>query len=837
VTNSSGSGVTGVSVTATDPGGSVVESGPVTTASNGAYTLPVDTGTYDIHFVPAGGSGLNPIVSSNVTVLADQTLNVQLTPVTHTFSGTLTDANGSPIAGASLAFPQGAGGVFSTTDASGHFSITIKAGTYPLSVSISGHAGYPQSVGVSGPTIDLTSGDVTQDLQIPYQSTSLTVLAKDGNGAAAADVFVGAGAVAHSVSLASGLPASQVTDGSTMPRTDSAGSSVGTYFAGDVFAAGSICVNFGAGTGSICNTSTVTLNSATTVTISKPTTHTFSGIFNNASGNPLPNVTLAFAVGAGGVTSTTDAAGHFSITTTPTVHGLSASFSNVSGYPQSVGITGPGIDLTNGDITQNLQLSLPTATLTVNAIDANGNPVSSAFVSGGPQNVTAQLYPGAPDSQVQGVSPFGSTNSSGTASGLFFDGATFSAGNICVNFGAGTGVVCSTGAVTLNGSTSVTIRKPGGHTLSGTLTDANGNPIAGASLTLPINATSGVTSTTDASGHFSMTIQAGVHGLSGSITGHAGYPQSVQFTGPSFDLTSSDITQNLQLSIQPRTLTVVVKDANGNGVVDIPVNAAPGQITTQLFAGGTTLVQGIDTLSHTNTSGTTSGTYLDGAVFAAGSICANLGGGIGNICNSTPVTLNGNATLVLQQQPSAPAAPTNLSAVSPTMTAPALTWNTVSGATSYNVYRDGNAVGTSTAASYTDSAATEGSHVYTVKAVQAGVESAPSNAVTVILDKTRPVLNFTSPTSFAGPFSTGPFVTVTASDPGSGLNNLVIHVYTSANVLLNICGSATAAQLAAGSMSCDLSPLANGTYFVRAGSFDKAGNNRTINSTNFVIAR
>jgi hypothetical protein len=104
------------------------------------------------------------------------------------------------------------------------------------------------------------------------------------------------------------------------------------------------------------------------------------------------------------------------------------------------------------------------------------------------------------------------------------------------------------------------------------------------------------------------------------------------------------------------------------------------------------------------------------------------------------------------------------------------------------------------------------------------------------VDKVRPVVTFTEPTSFTEPFTNGPTVTVTASD-SNGLRQLVIHVYTQANQLLNTCGSATQAQLEAGTMSCDLSSLPSGSYYIKAGAFDNAGNNKTINSGVFVINR
>ncbi|HVS58520.1 MAG TPA: hypothetical protein VHD60_02145 [Candidatus Saccharimonadales bacterium] len=178
-------------------------------------------------------------------------------------------------------------------------------------------------------------------------------------------------------------------------------------------------------------------------------------------------------------------------------------------------------------------------------------------------------------------------------------------------------------------------------------------------------------------------------------------------------------------------------------------------------------------------------------------------------------------------------APANLQAVSPTKT-PALSWDAVANATSYNVYRDGTLVGTTTSTTYTDSTAVEGQYEYYVTAVGGSGESAASNTVTIVVDQTRPTMSFTSPSSFADPFTTGPVVTVTASD-ASGLKIMAIHVYTSANQLLTTCGSATQAQLAAGTMSCNLASLPSGTYYIKAGTFDNAGNNKTILSGNFTI--
>ncbi|MGH7234142.1 MAG: Ig-like domain-containing protein, partial [Candidatus Saccharimonadales bacterium] len=105
----------------------------------------------------------------------------------------------------------------------------------------------------------------------------------------------------------------------------------------------------------------------------------------------------------------------------------------------------------------------------------------------------------------------------------------------------------------------------------------------------------------------------------------------------------------------------------------------------------------------------------------------------------------------------------------------------------------------------------------------------------IIVDNTRPNVSFVTPTDFSGIFTVGPYVTIDASDTGSGLAIMVLHVYNGSNTLLGICGTANSTELALGSMSCDLSGLPSGVYYIKAGANDKAGNNTTISSGDFTI--
>jgi hypothetical protein len=134
----------------------------------------------------------------------------------------------------------------------------------------------------------------------------------------------------------------------------------------------------------------------------------------------------------------------------------------------------------------------------------------------------------------------------------------------------------------------------------------------------------------------------------------------------------------------------------------------------------------------------------------------------------------------------APVTPTGLAAQqNPTNTAPQLYWAPISGATSYNVYRDGVFVGSTAAASFTDvSLSATGTYNYTVTAVNGSGESAQSAPLAVLYDITPPsVSNVTlNPTTITTGSSTNLTATVTdsvfgtasraeyfvGSDPGEG---------------------------------------------------------------------
>jgi fibronectin type 3 domain-containing protein len=130
-----------------------------------------------------------------------------------------------------------------------------------------------------------------------------------------------------------------------------------------------------------------------------------------------------------------------------------------------------------------------------------------------------------------------------------------------------------------------------------------------------------------------------------------------------------------------------------------------------------------------------------------------------------------------------PAVPGQPSAASPTNAKPALTWTAVTGATGYNVYRDGGLVGANVSSvAFTDSAlGTDGSYAYTVTSLDgAGNESLPSAVRAVVYDTTAPGVP-AQPAAAASPTNAKPSLTWSAVSGATSYN-----VYRSGTPVANV---------------------------------------------------
>ncbi|HEX5456548.1 MAG TPA: hypothetical protein VFW77_04240 [Candidatus Saccharimonadales bacterium] len=99
---------------------------------------------------------------------------------------------------------------------------------------------------------------------------------------------------------------------------------------------------------------------------------------------------------------------------------------------------------------------------------------------------------------------------------------------------------------------------------------------------------------------------------------------------------------------------------------------------------------------------------------------------------------SGSINVFLHDRFPAPPTPANLATLSPAQN-PSLSWDAVSGADSYNIYRNGTKIGSTASTTYTDTTAPEGSDNYYVTAGNSVGESDPSNTVNILVDRTAPI--------------------------------------------------------------------------------------------------
>ncbi len=159
---------------------------------------------------------------------------------------------------------------------------------------------------------------------------------------------------------------------------------------------------------------------------------------------------------------------------------------------------------------------------------------------------------------------------------------------------------------------------------------------------------------------------------------------------------------------------------------------------------------------------------------------------------------------------------------------PSLSWTASSGAVSYRISRDGTQIATQTATTFTDAAQADGSHTYSVVAVnRAGTLSSPA-AVIVVVDATAP----TAPTALAATASAtagAPSLTWTAAtDAGSSVVRYDIYRAGAGAGGVKV-GSAT------GTSHSDAAALADGSYTYTVRAVDAAGNVGSASSSTAVL--
>jgi hypothetical protein len=504
---------------------------------------------------------------------------------------------------------------------------------------------------------------------------------------------------------------------------------------------------------------------------SADTGYTVSGNLSfGASSSPAANVTLELTnVSTNAVEeTTTDSSGNYSLPNTPngTYTALFTDYMKGNGnpIPTTFGawpLSG-SITVNNADVTQNFSYNTNSVTVTVR--DASGNLASGAVVTLSNDNsqtpftdksgnFSFKSYSGNIVSSV-------TTDGSGTATVAVVPGLTYT---VCATLSGG-GQSCGSN-LTVSSDTTDEIDFPITHNVSGTVSfGSSSNPASNVYVQLTNESTGAQEqTTTDGSGNYSFP-----NTPDGDYTAYLiyynkgnGNPVPTSFSAfplsGSVVLSGSNLTQNFNFNTN--LVTVTVRDPSGalaSGATVTLANVDPSGTFNDSSNTFTFKTYGGNTASTATTdgSGTATVAVVPGLTYT---VCATLSGG-GQSCGSN-LTVSSDTTDEIDFPPSAPS---GLTIPSPTAT-PSLTWSAVSGASSYNIYRDGTMIDNSSSVSYTDNTASVGSHNYYVTAVNSAGESGDSNSVNVTVG-TAPAITSTSSSSsgMRVPFS---FTVTTTGSP------------------------------------------------------------------------
>ncbi len=684
--------------------GTFVGSATVTTDASGNATITLTstvagnaniTATVNGNNIPNGSPAIVQFVAGAPTTTAPTTaLSVVTTGATADGASTnsvkahITDANGNPVANQSVVFAIASGaGTFVgsatvTTDASGNATITLTstvAGNVNITATIGGNNitnGSPATVqfvvgapSTTAPTTALSvvttgataNGTATNSVQAhitdangnPIANQSVVFAISSGTG-----TFVGSATVTTNASGNAIITLTSTVVGSV---------SITATIGGNNIPNGSpATVQFVVGAPSTTAPTTALSVVTTGATADGTSTNSVKAHITDASGNPVPNQTVVFAIASGtgtfvgSTTVTTDASGNATITLTSTVagnvnitatvngnnipNGSPATVQFVVGAPSTTAPTTALSVVTTGATANG------TATNSVKAhiTDANGNPVANqtvvfAIASGtgtfvGSTTVTTDASGNATITLTSTVA--GSVNITATVNGNNIPNGSPATVQFVVGAPSTTAPTTALSVVT----TGATANGTATNSVKAHITDANGNPVANQTVVFAIASGTGTfvgstTVTTDASGNATITLTSTVAGnvnITATVNGNNipnGSPATVQFVvgAPSTTAPTTALSVVTTGATANGTATNSVKahitDANGNPVANQTIVFAIAS-GTGTFVGSTTVT--------TDASGNATIT-LTSTVAGNVNITATVNGN--NIPNGSPATV------------------------------------------------------------------------------------------------------------------------------------------------------------------------------------------------------
>ncbi|MDZ7729947.1 MAG: carboxypeptidase regulatory-like domain-containing protein [Natrialbaceae archaeon] len=538
-----------------------------TTDGSGAYTLDITPGSYN---VTASQSGY---VANTTTVSvgpgATETQNFSLVAQNGTISGTVLEPSGASVAGATV-----------TIDGTGQSTTTAGDGTYTLT-NVS-----PSTYNLTATLTDYDDGTATNVAVAP--------------GASVTDVNLTVTPQVTDLSIA--LANSTVTVGNTTQATVTA-----------TWANGTSATATSAANLSSANTTVATVNGSGVVTANAAGQTNISTNLGNESDSavltvvedapaPLPatfygDLTIDGSPGAAGTTIEAEINGTVrgSITTNTSgqyggplpsddqlvVNGTSADenatiefYVNGSGFNRTQ--AAETATWSAGDTTElNLTVSTIPGTLTGTVTDGSGTPISGATVQTGAGSDT--------------------TDGSGGYT------ITLAPGSYTVT-AAATSYQNASAAVSIVSNTTTTQNfslSPENGTITGTVTDESGTPLANATVDAD-----GISTTSDGSGLYSLNVTPASYNVTASQPGYVSNTTTVSVSPGATE------TQNFSLAAQNGTISGTVLEPSGAAVAGATVTIDSSGQSTTTAGDGTYTLTGVSAGTYNLTASLTD--YDDG---------------------------------------------------------------------------------------------------------------------------------------------------------------------------------------------------------------------------------
>ena len=525
-----------------------LELASVTTGPDGAWSLVLEDGTYDVAITPPPGSAFVAQTLFAQEIAADTSFQIVLVAASLVqYTAQLRDRDGAPLVGASVCLSGPLGGTCGTTDAAGDAEIAVVPGTYEMWIDATrSNPLVPEWVAIGAGERTLT-GDTTETITV--ENRLLTGVVVDPDGAPVPNVSLVASEEAT-------IPG-QLTRFHEWASTDEAGrfslrvlrGTVDTYVAPDPES----------GLATVRVSTPVDGDAQIVITV--PRLLRWTAQVRDRDGTGLAGLSVCL-YGPSSHCGDTDVSGDVEIAAAPGSYDLEIRLDVGMNplLPESMRLTLPGPTLTV-DATETI--TVENRALTGMVVDADGNPVPNA-------TITADGVASIP-------------GGSGEFHGWTYTDATgrfalpVLRGTVDLDVIASeTGSRLSELSTVVDEDTDLVIALPRPVLWTGRLRDRDGTALAGVSVCL--NGSSvGTCDWTDALGEVRLSVAPGSYGVFIETTDSPNpqLPQTAVLSLPGPTLTADTIET---ITIDNRSVAGVAVDADGNPVANASISAG-GQTT------------------------------------------------------------------------------------------------------------------------------------------------------------------------------------------------------------------------------------------------------------------